>query len=198
MKIESYSCGAWKAGDDDGVEVCNAINGNPIGRVSSNGLDFEAMLHHGRNHGGAALRRMTIHDRADMIKALAAQLLDKKELFYDVSANTGATRADGWVDIEGGIGTLFAYSGIARRELPNETFAVEGNIERLSARGSFLGRHILTAKHGVSLHINAFNFPCWGMLEKIAPSLIAGVPAIVKPATLSCYMTAALVMGLVD
>ena len=197
MKIESYSCGAWKAGDDDGVEVCNAINGNPIGRVSSNGLDFEAMLHHGRNHGGAALRRMTIHDRADMIKALAAKLLDKKELFYDVSANTGATRADGWVDIEGGIGTLFAYSGIARRELPNETFAVEGNIERLSARGSFLGRHILTAKHGVSLHINAFNFPCWGMLEKIAPSLIAGVPVIVKPATVSCYLTATMVREII-
>jgi oxepin-CoA hydrolase/3-oxo-5,6-dehydrosuberyl-CoA semialdehyde dehydrogenase len=192
MNIESYACGAWTPGSDDGVEVRNAINGEAIGRVSSQGLDFAEMLNYGRQHGGSALRQMTIHDRANMLKALAKHLLDKKEAFYAISAKTGATRADGWVDIEGGIGTVFAYSGIARRELPNETFAVEGNIEQLSAKGSFLGRHILTAKHGVSLHINAFNFPCWGMLEKIAPSLIAGVPVIVKPATVSSYLTEAM------
>jgi len=192
MKIESYACGAWVGGSDDGVEVRNAINGETIGRVSSTGLDFADMLQHGRNLGGSALRKMTIHDRANMMKALAKHLLDKKELFYAISAKTGATRADSWVDIEGGIGTVFAYSGIARRELPNETFAIEGKTEQLSAKGSFVGRHILTAKHGVSLHINAFNFPCWGMLEKIAPSLIAGVPVIVKPATVSCYLTEAM------
>ena len=197
MKIESYACGAWIAGTDDGAEVRNAINGESIGRVSSQGLDFADMLHHGRNKGGPALRRMTIHDRANMLKALAKHLLDKKEALYTISAKTGATRADGWVDIEGGIGTVFAYSGIARRELPNETFAVEGNIEQLSAKGSFLGRHILTAKHGISLHINAFNFPCWGMLEKIAPSLIAGVPVIVKPATVSSYLTEAMVREII-
>ena len=192
MKIESYACGAWMGGSDDGVEVRNAISGETIGRVSSTGLDFADMLQHGRNLGGSALRKMTIHERANMMKALAKHLLDKKELFYAISAKTGATRADSWVDIEGGIGTVFAYSGIARRELPNETFAVEGPTERLSAGGSFVGRHILTAKHGISLHINAFNFPCWGMLEKIAPSLIAGVPVIVKPATVSCYLTEAM------
>jgi oxepin-CoA hydrolase/3-oxo-5,6-dehydrosuberyl-CoA semialdehyde dehydrogenase len=197
MKIESYACGAWTAGSDDGVEVCNAINGDPIGRVSSQGLDFADMLNYGRQHGGSALRKMTIHERANMLKALAKHLLDKKEDFYAISAMTGATRADSWVDIEGGIGTVFAYSGIARRELPNETFAVEGNIEQLSAKGSFVGRHILTAKHGVSLHINAFNFPCWGMLEKIAPSLIAGVPAIVKPATVTSYLTEAMVREII-
>jgi oxepin-CoA hydrolase/3-oxo-5,6-dehydrosuberyl-CoA semialdehyde dehydrogenase len=197
MKIESYACGAWTAGTDDGVEVRNAINGESIGRVSSTGLDFADMLSWGRSKGGSALRQMTIHDRAIMLKALAKYLLDKKELFYAISAKTGATRADSWVDIEGGIGTLFAYSGIARRELPNETFAVEGKVERLSAQGSFVGRHILTAKHGVSLHINAFNFPCWGMLEKIAPSLIAGVPAIVKPATVSSYLTEAMVREII-
>ncbi len=197
MKIESYACGAWVAGNDDGVAVRNAINGETIGRVSSAGLDFADMLNHGRNHGGQALRQMTIHERANMLKALAKHLLDKKEAFYAISAKTGATRADGWVDIEGGIGTVFAYSGIARRELPNETFAVEGNVEQLSAKGTFLGRHILTAKHGISLHINAFNFPCWGMLEKIAPSLIAGVPVIVKPATVSCYLTEAMVREII-
>ena len=193
MKIESYACGAWTPGTDDGVEVRNAITGEAIGRVSSTGLDFADILTYGRQLGGAALRQMTIHDRANMLKALALHLLDKKEAFYAISAKTGATRADSWVDIEGGIGTVFAYSGIARRELPNETFAVEGKVEQLSAKGSFLGRHILTAKHGISLHINAFNFPCWGMLEKIAPSLIAGVPVIVKPATVSSYLTEAMV-----
>lgn len=197
MKIESYACGEWYAGNDAGVEVRNAINGDSIGQVSSSGLDFADMLNHGRRQGGAALRAMTIHDRANMLKALAKHLLDKKEYFYQISAMTGATRADGWVDIEGGIGTVFAYSGIARRELPNETFAVEGDIERLSAKGSFLGRHILTAKQGVSLHINAFNFPCWGMLEKIAPSLIAGVPAIVKPATVTAYLTEVMVREII-
>lgn len=198
MKIESYACGAWVAGSDDGVEVRNAINGEPVGRVSSMGLDFAEMLKHGRSHGGSALQKMTIHDRANMLKALAKHLLDKKEDFYTISAKTGATRADSWVDIEGGIGTVFAYSGIARRELPNETFAVEGKTEILSAGGSFAGRHILTAKHGISLHINAFNFPCWGMLEKIAPSLIAGVPVIVKPATVSCYLTEAMVREIIS
>ncbi len=197
MKIESYACGAWTPGTDAGVEVKNAINGELIGHVSSTGLDFADMLNHGRDKGGSALRQMTIHDRANMLKALAKHLLDKKEAFYAISAKTGATRADGWVDIEGGIGTVFAYSGIARRELPNETFAVEGNVEMLSAQGSFLGRHILTAKHGVSLHINAFNFPCWGMLEKIAPSLIAGVPVIVKPATVTAYLTEAMVREII-
>ena len=197
MKIESYACGGWVAGTDDGVEVRNAINGEAIGRVSSLGLDFADMLTYGRKLGGSALRNMTIHDRANMLKALALHLLDKKELFYTVSAKTGATRADSWVDIEGGIGTVFAYSGIARRELPNESFAVEGITERLSAGGSFVGRHILTAKHGISLHINAFNFPCWGMLEKIAPSLIAGVPVIVKPATVSSYLTEAMVREII-
>ena len=197
MKIESYACGGWAAGTDDGVEVRNAINGETIGRVSSLGLDFADMLNYGRKLGGSALRAMTIHDRANMLKALALHLLEKKERFYTISARTGATRADSWVDIEGGIGTVFAYSGIARRELPNESFAVEGNTELLSAAGSFVGRHILTAKRGISLHINAFNFPCWGMLEKIAPSLIAGVPVIVKPATVSSYLTEAMVREII-
>ena len=197
MKIESYACGAWTAGTDDGVEVRNAINGKTIGRVSSTGLDFSDMLDHGRRRGGSALRKMTIHDRANMLKALAKHLLDHKETFYAISAKTGATRADSWVDIEGGIGTVFSYSGIARRELPNESFAVEGNVEPLSAKGTFVGRHILTPKQGVSVHINAFNFPCWGMLEKIAPSLIAGVPVIVTPATVSSYLTEAMVREMI-
>jgi oxepin-CoA hydrolase/3-oxo-5,6-dehydrosuberyl-CoA semialdehyde dehydrogenase len=197
MNIESYVNGAWTPGQNEGVEVRNAITGAPIGKVDSSGIDFADVLHHGRVAGGSSLRGMTIHDRANRLKALAKHLLGKKEKFYEISAMTGATRADSWVDIEGGIGTVFSYSGIARRELPNESFCVEGAVERLSAKGSFVGRHILVPKEGVSVHINAFNFPCWGMLEKIAPSLIAGVPVVVKPATVSAYLTEAMVREII-
>jgi len=197
MNIESYVNGVWTPGQSEGVEVRNAITGEAVGIVDSSGIDFADVLRHGRVAGGSALRSMTIHDRANMLKALAKYLLGKKEKLYEISAMTGATRADSWVDIEGGIGTVFSYSGIARRELPNETFCVEGNVERLSAKGTFVGRHILVPKEGVSVHINAFNFPCWGMLEKIAPSLIAGVPVVVKPATVSAYLTEAMVREII-
>lgn len=196
MQIESYVCGAWHKGGD-GREVRNAITGEPIGIVSSEGIDFADVVRHGRDAGGTALRALTIHDRANRLKALAKHLLGHKDKFYEVSAKTGATKGDSWVDIEGGIGTMFSYSGIARRELSNEPFSVEGDVERLSAKGTFLGRHILVPKEGVSVHINAFNFPCWGMLEKIAPSLAAGVPVIVKPATPSCYLTEAMVREMI-
>jgi oxepin-CoA hydrolase/3-oxo-5,6-dehydrosuberyl-CoA semialdehyde dehydrogenase len=198
MKIESYVNGAWTPGQGEGVEVRNAISGDPIGIVDSSGIDFADVLDHGRTTGGKALRGMTIHDRSNMLKALAKHLMGKKEQFYRISAMTGATRGDSWVDIEGGIGTVFSYSGIARRELPNETFCVEGDVERLSAKGTFVGRHILVPKEGISVHINAFNFPCWGMLEKIAPSLIAGVPVVVKPATVSSYLTEAMVREIIE
>ena len=140
---------------------------------------------------------MTIHERANAVKNLAKHLLTKKHHFYKISSQTGATKADSWVDIDGGLATMFSYSGIARREFANEKFIVEGPPEPLSANGTFAGRHILTSKKGVSVHINAFNFPCWGMLEKIAPSLIAGVPVIVKPATVSAYLTQAVVEEIV-
>ena len=198
MQSKSYYCGAWVEGQEQGAEVRDAVNGDVVCHVSSEGLDFEKMLEYGRNVGGAALRAMSIHDRANALKNLGKYLLSKKEYLYEVSAKTGATKADGWVDIEGGLATMFSYSGIARREFANESFIVEGNPEPLSAKGSFVGRHILTSKPGVSVHINAFNFPCWGMLEKIAPSLIAGVPVIVKPATVSAYLTQAMVEQIVE
>ena len=196
MKISSYVAGQWHQGDG-GVEVHNAVTGESVGRVSSQGIDFSEVVQYGRQTGGSALRKMTMHDRALALKALALYLLERKERYYDISAWTGATRADGWVDIEGGIGTLFSYSGVVRRDFPNETFAVEGGTEPLSKNGTFVGRHILTPRRGVSVHINAFNFPCWGMLEKIAPSLAAGMPVIVKPATASSYLTAAMVEDII-
>jgi oxepin-CoA hydrolase / 3-oxo-5,6-dehydrosuberyl-CoA semialdehyde dehydrogenase len=195
--IQSYVCGEWVSGSGTGAALHNAVSGELIGHAGSDGIDFGRVLRYGREHGGPALRAMSFHDRAAMLKALAQHLMAKKEEFYAVSAWTGATRADGWVDIEGGIGTVFSYAGIARREFANETFLVEGPSERLSPKGSFAGRHILVSKQGVSVHINAFNFPCWGMLEKIAPSLLAGVPVVVKPATVSCYLTEAMVREIV-
>jgi oxepin-CoA hydrolase/3-oxo-5,6-dehydrosuberyl-CoA semialdehyde dehydrogenase len=193
MKSKSYAYGAWIEGESEGIEVRDAVNGQLVCNVSSAGLDFEKMIQHGRNVGGVALGEMTIHERANAIKNIAKHLLTKKGELYKISAKTGATKLDSWVDIDGGLATMFSYSGIARREFANEKFIVEGPPETLSATGSFAGRHILTSKQGVSVHINAFNFPCWGMLEKIAPSLIAGVPVIVKPATVSAYVTQAMV-----
>ena len=189
MNIQSYVAGEWFSGKSDGVRIVNAVNGDFIGNVSSDGMDFKDVLHYAREVGGPALRALTFHERALRLKALAQHLLEHKEEFYEVSAWTGATRADSWIDIEGGIGTLFSYSSLVRREFPNETFLLEGNQERLSKEGTFTGRHILVPREGVAVHINAFNFPCWGMLEKIAPSLCAGMPVVVKPATVSSYLT---------
>ena len=197
-KTKSYVYGTWYESEDSGVEVRNPINGDVITHVSSQGVDFARVLAHGRDKGGSGLRELTLHERGNLLKELGKYLTARKEDLYAISALTGATRADGWVDIEGGAGTLFGYSGVARREFANEKFIVEGAPERLSARGTFVGQHILTPKRGVSVHINAFNFPCWGMLEKIAPSLIAGVPVVVKPATDTAYLTQAMVEMIVE
>lgn len=197
-KLQSYVNGQWLEGQDDGVMVYNAINGDAIASVSSKGVDFQAAIDYGRTVGGRALRAMTSHERANRLKALAQHLMSIKDKFYAVSAWTGATKADSWVDIEGGLGTLFTYSSLVRREMPNETFWLEEGVERLSANGTFLGRHVLVPKEGVAVHINAFNFPCWGFLEKMAPSIAAGMPVIIKPATASSYLTEVMVKEIVD
>lgn len=193
MISKSYCYGSWIEGKEQGVKVFNALNAELVCEVSSSGVDFNKMVTYARDVGGKGLSDMTIHDRANALKNVAKHLLSKKEHFYALSAKTGATKVDSWIDIEGGLGTMFSYSGIARREFANEKFIVEGPAEVLSAKGTFTARHILTSKPGVAVHINAFNFPCWGMLEKIAPSLIAGMPVIVKPATASAYLTQAMV-----
>ena len=195
--LQSYAEGAWTGGTGAGVTLLNAVTGEPVGMASSEGLDFRGMLEFGRKTGGPALRTMTFHARARMLKALATHLMERKDRFYEVSAATGATRTDSWVDIEGGIGTLFSYASRGRREFPDETFYVEGEPELLGKGGTFAGRHICVPLEGVAVHINAFNFPCWGMLEKLAPTLLAGVPAIVKPATATSYLTEAMVREIV-
>ena len=167
----------------------HSVTGELLGEVTSLGLDFQAMLNHARTIGGPTLRKTTFHERALLLKDMAKYLISRKEEFYTLSTATGATKADSWVDIEGGIATFFAYSGIGRREFPNETFHLETDVSPLSKSGSFIGRHICTPLEGAAVHINAFNFPCWGMLEKLATTFLAGMPAIVKPASQTCYLT---------
>ena len=188
MQLESYAYGEWIRAEGGDV-IRNAVNGEPVCTVSSNGVDFARMLGYGRDTGGPALRRLTFHERALRLKALAQYLMERKEDYYAVSLATGATRSDGWIDIEGGIMTLFSYSSKGRRELPNQKFLVDGAPEMLSRNGTFVGQHICTPLQGVAVHINAFNFPCWGMLEKISVTLLAGVPAIVKPASQTAFLT---------
>lgn len=192
MNLQNYANGKWISGEGEGQKLFNAITGDEIGTASSKGLDFAAMMEYARKTGGPALRKMTFQERGRMLKALAIHLQSKKEIFYSVSWATGATRTDSWIDIEGGIGNLFAYASL-RRQFPDETFCLDGEAAKLSKGGTFIGHHICVPKEGVAIHINAFNFPVWGMLEKIAVNLLAGVPAIVKPATLTSFLTEAVV-----
>ncbi|HEV7232500.1 MAG TPA: phenylacetic acid degradation bifunctional protein PaaZ [Bacteroidia bacterium] len=190
LKLNNYALGKWQAGEGEGVTLFNAITGDSVATASSKGLDFGAMCEYARKVGGPKLRKMTFHERGRMLKALALHLMEKKEIFYKISWATGATRTDSWVDIEGGIGNLFAYASL-RRQFPDESFCLEGDVAKLSKNGTFIGHHICVPREGVAIHINAFNFPVWGMLEKVAVNWLAGVPAIVKPATVTSFLTEA-------
>lgn len=171
--------------------IVSAVSGDVVAETGSQGLDFKAMLDHARRVGGPALRAMTFHERAKMLKGLAEAVMAKKDELYELSYSTGATKTDSWIDIEGGAGTLYSYASKGRRELPNSRLLIDGDPEILGKRGSFIGQHVYTPLHGAAVHINAFNFPVWGMLEKLGPTLLAGVPAIVKPATSTAYLAEA-------
>ncbi len=198
QQLTSYLAGDWVMGKGDGRTINHAVSGEALYQVSSEGLDMARARRYAIDKGGEALRAMTFVQRATMLKAVAKHLQANKESFYALSYETGATRADGWVDIEGGIGTLFAYAGMGLRELPDDVLWPEDETIPLSKQGGFAARHVLTSKAGVAVHINAFNFPCWGMLEKLAPTWLAGVPAIVKPGTASAQLTQAMVRSIVE
>ena len=189
-QLKNYAEGKWVSGKQEGEVLHNAVTGAAIYSASSDGLDFGSMMDYARKVGGKALRKLTFQQRGLMLKALALYLQERKEYFYTISAMTGATRSDSWVDIEGGIGNLFTYASL-RRQFPDERFYVDGEAAKMSKGNTFMGHHIMVPKEGVAIHINAFNFPVWGMLEKIAVNLLAGVPAIVKPASLTSYLTEA-------
>ena len=195
-QLNNFAYGKWIPGEDKGQELVNAINGDFVASASSKGIDFGKMCDFARNIGGPKLRKLTFQERGLMLKALAFHLQSKKEIFYNLSWATGATRMDSWVDIEGGIGNLFTYASL-RRQFPNESYCYDGDVARLSKNNTFIGHHICVPKEGVAIHINAFNFPVWGMLEKVAVNWLAGVPAIVKPATLTSFLTEAVVKEII-
>lgn len=194
--LHHYILGQWMPGSGEAFPQYHALTGEVVSTVRSEGLDYAAILDYGRRVGNPALRRLTFQERGRMLKALALYLLDRKDHYYKVSHMTGATRADSWVDIEGGIGNLFANASL-RRRFPNEVYHVEGETIRLSKENTFVGHHILTPKRGVAVHINAFNFPIWGMLEKIGCNLMAGVPAVVKPSEQTSFLTEAMVRDII-
>lgn len=188
MFVENYTSGKWSHGEGKGKALFNAVTGETIATVSSAGIDFAATLEYARKVGGPVLRKMTFHERGRMLKALALYLTERKAKYYEVSYQTGATKIDSWIDIDGGIGNLFAYASL-RKFFPNERYYVDGEMAKLSKTGSFIGHHIMVPREGAAIHINAFNFPVWGMLEKIAVNLLAGMSAIVKPASITSYLT---------
>lgn len=196
IQVKNYVLGQWVAGEGVESNLYNAITGDHIGTTSSAGLDFKEVLNYGRETGGSRLRKMTFQERGRMLKALALFLLENKEKYYQVSAWTGATRIDSWIDIEGGIGNLFANASL-RRQFPDLPYYVDGVAAPLSKNGSFIGHHIMVPREGVAIHINAFNFPVWGMLEKIAVNLMAGVPAVVKPSSATGFLTEVVVKDII-
>lgn len=198
LDVHSFATGQWVSSGPGARSIENAVTGSPFASAGNDALDVQGMLDYARTVGGPALRALSFHDRAKMLKALATHLNSHKQGLYELSFNTGATQSDHLIDVDGGIGTLFVFASKGRREMPDGHVYVDGAVEQLSRDGSFLGQHICTPLLGVAVHINAFNFPVWGMLEKLAPALLAGVPAIVKPATASCYVTELCVRLMVD
>src|SRR5215471_11046655 len=196
--LRSYVEGRWFTPADEGVPLHDAVTGEEITRVSSAGVDMAAALSYGRRVGGPALRELTFHERAALLKALASRLRESRDELYALSARTGATLGDSKFDVDGGIGVLFSYGSKGRRELPNDTVVIEGALEPLGRSGQFAGQHIMTSRPGVAVQINAFNFPVWGPLEKLAPAFLAGVPSLIKPASQTAYLTERLVSLIVE
>nr|MBA3523541.1 aldehyde dehydrogenase family protein [Geodermatophilaceae bacterium] len=188
--LESYAAGRWFTAADEGSPLADAVTGETVARISSRGLDVAAMIDHARAVGGPALRELTFHQRAALLKALGLALMAGKDEIYALSRRTGATDRDSAVDVDGGFGTLLSYASKGRRELPDDVLHLDGAVEPLGRKGTFAGQHVYTSKHGVAVQINAFNFPVWGMLEKLAPAFLAGLPSVVKPAGKTAYLTA--------
>ncbi len=197
MKTANYVEGRWMPHSGEGIPQYDAITGELIATCGSDGLDYASMMDYARRQGGPVLRKMTFQERGLMLKQLALHLHGIRKKYYPVSYRTGATKGDSWIDIDGGIGTLFAYASL-RKKFPDARFFVDGEAAGLSKGGTFIGQHIMVPKHGVAIHINAFNFPIWGMLEKLSVNLLAGVPAIVKPSEVTSYLTEAMVRDIID
>jgi oxepin-CoA hydrolase/3-oxo-5,6-dehydrosuberyl-CoA semialdehyde dehydrogenase len=198
VTLKSYVRERWQAGNAAPAVLTHAVTGEPIAQCNSDGVDFRAMVEHARTVGGPALRALSFHQRADLLKKMAGVLNENLPEFYQIAATYGATKADAWIDIEGGIGNLFVYASLGRKELPDSPFALDGDAIGLSKEGTFGGRHVYVPLEGVAVQINAYNFPAWGMLEKLAPALLAVMPTIVKPATASAWLAFRMIEILVN
>jgi len=196
--LESYAAGTWVRAHDEGEPLADATTGEEVARISSRGVDLSAMVAHARKVGGPLIRSLTFHERAGLLKALAKHLSADKDELYALSTRTGATKTDSMIDIDGGFGTMFSYASKGTRELPNDTIVLDGSVEQLGRGGQFMGQHVYTTRPGVAVQINAFNFPVWGMLEKLAPAFLAGLPTIVKPASQTAYLTELVVRRIVE
>ncbi|SCX60955.1 oxepin-CoA hydrolase / 3-oxo-5,6-dehydrosuberyl-CoA semialdehyde dehydrogenase [Klenkia marina] len=196
--LESYVAGHWWASADEGTPLPDAVTGETVARIGSRGLDVGAMVDHARTVGGPALRELTFHQRAALLKAVGLHLMGRKDEFSALSHRTGATDGDNLVDVDGGFGTLLSYASTGRRELPDDVLVLDGPPTPLGRGGTFLGQHVYTSLTGVAVQINAFNFPVWGMLEKLAPAFLAGMPTIVKPASQTAYLTEAVFRAIVE
>ncbi|MBV8445940.1 MAG: 3,4-dehydroadipyl-CoA semialdehyde dehydrogenase, partial [Candidatus Dormibacteraeota bacterium] len=196
--LGSYVAGRWVTPSGDGTLVLDAATGEPVTRVSTTGVDMRAAVEHARSVGGPALRRLSFPERTALLKALATHLDSRKDAYHELSLHTGATRRDGMVDIDGGIATLFAFSGIGKREMPDGRLLLDGEAIPMGRNGTFVAQHVYTPIRGAAVQINAFNFPVWGMLEKLAPAVLAGVPSVVKPASQTAYVTEAVVRDIVE
>jgi oxepin-CoA hydrolase / 3-oxo-5,6-dehydrosuberyl-CoA semialdehyde dehydrogenase len=198
ITLKNYAEDRWVAGSSELAELRSAVTGDVVALTSSRGLDFARMARFAREQGGPALRNLTFHQRAGRLKALAEALTARKQELHELSYDTGATKGDTWIDVDGGIGTFAVYQSKGRRELPNSQILIDGNVEGLSKGGTFQGLHVFTSLQGVAVHINAFNFPVWGMLEKLAPTFLAGLPAIVKPASATAWLAEAAVRIMIE
>ena len=196
--LRSYTEGRWRSPSGEGTPLLDAVTGEEVARISADGIDMAGTLEYGRATGGPALRDLTFHQRAALLKSLSSYLRENREELYALSTRTGATLADSKLDIDGGMGVLASYASTGRRGLPNDSVYTDGDVEPLSKGGGFVGQHICTPLRGVAVQINAFNFPVWGPLEKFAPAFIAGVPSLIKPASQTAYLTARLVELIVD
>ncbi|MQA08387.1 MAG: phenylacetic acid degradation bifunctional protein PaaZ [Pseudonocardiaceae bacterium] len=196
--LPSYVSGGWHTPAGEGTPVHDAVTGEEVAAISSAGIDMAGALDYGRRVGGPSLRELTFHQRAALLKALGSALREHRDELYALSARTGATLGDSKFDVDGGIGVLLSYASKGKRELPNDTVYVDGAVERLGKGGTFVGQHVCAPLRGVAVQINAFNFPVWGPLEKLAPAFLAGVPSLIKPASQTAYLTARLVELIVE
>ena len=188
ISVTSFLLGSWQKYHIPGQQFKSPIDGSKLSNVNEHDIPSEDILKFSRNVGIKNLQKLNFHDRAKILKSIGLLLNEAKEKLYSLSYHTGATLKDSYLDIDGGIGTLLVMASKARKEMDESFIHLDGDVEIISRKGTFLGQHIFSPLQGVAVHINAFNFPVWGMLEKLSSSILAGVPTIVKPSASTSFL----------